>query len=433
MYKIKQSSRNITPYGGLNFIYSLLSEKGVGQYIDSQLGTRSYQAKYSYGDVLLSLFGNSMSNGEYVADLEHFKEQYSEQVFNNIPSPDTVEYVCQELKIGNKTELNQKKGKTIEHQINDHEKMNKTLVGLNVYTGLLRKGIGYTLDYDNVVVENEKQDSRKSYKKVNGYHPGFAFIGKLPVHIENHNGNTPAKYRQKEILTECFNHLEDKEIEIKNYRGDSASYQKEVVKLLEEKECDFFIRNSDSQSFSMACASKDVQWKKESINYQDVEVADIEYAAFGGKKSYRVVITRRMNKDKQLDLFTGTAYKYYGILTNNHTLSNRNVILFYDQRGNDSENGNKNLLNDFNLKRLPFMDMDTNTVYMLLMALCNVLFEFVKRVLVKNHVPGITLADRVKRVCYRYVSVCSTFVRHAGEQILTVFSPVQYKTLQLII
>ena len=57
----------------------------------------------------------------------------------------------------------------------------------------------HIMDFDNVVLENEKHDATKSYKGTDAYHPNFIFIRRLPIHIENHNGNTPAKYKQLEL------------------------------------------------------------------------------------------------------------------------------------------------------------------------------------------------------------------------------------------
>jgi len=430
MRKVTQSQRNITPYGGLNFIYDAFSRTNIAQYIDNQLGCRNYRAKYSYSDLVLSLFGNCISNGEYIADLELLKEQYWEQLFDAIPSADTVEYCCQELKVKNKVIVTDS---DVEHQINYNKKLNTSLVNLCVYTNQLKSGKqGYVLDYDNVVVETQKQDARKSYKMTYGYHPGIAFIGNLPVHIENRNGNTPARYGQKELLENCFNNLDSNNISIEHYRGDSASYQQEVIELLKKNDCKFYIRNMSSQSFISAC-SKVNTWEKAEINYQEQEIASVEYQPFGGDKTYRVVVTRSLRADRQTDIISGKAYNYYGIITNNSQMTNKELILFYNQRGNDSENGNKNILNDFNLKRLPFMDMDTNTVYMGLMAICSVLFEFTKQLLVFNNTEGITLKDRVKKVCYRYITVCATFVKHARENILKVFSSRKYRYLELII
>ena len=57
------------------------------------------------------------------------------------------------------------------------------------------------------------------------------------------------------------------------------------------------------------------------------------------KKAYRIVVTRTLRKDAQADLFSGEAYNYYGIITNNEFFTNKEVIEFYNDRG-DAENSN---------------------------------------------------------------------------------------------
>lgn len=154
------------------------------------------------------------------------------------------------------------------------------------------------------------------------------------------------------------------------------------------------------------------------------------YTPFDGKFSYRVVVTRTLRKDHQMDLISESPYNYYGIIIDNLVFSNQEVIEFYNQRG-DAEKSNKFLISDFNLKRLPFMDLDTNTAFMYLMTMCNILFEWTKIILVKNNIPNITLQMRVKAVCFRYITVATTFVNYAREKILQVFSDQEYQILQI--
>jgi Transposase DDE domain group 1 len=426
MDKVSKSSKNITPFGGLNFIYNALNRSKINTFIDEKLGYRNFRAHYSYSDIVLSLLGNSLCNGQYISDLEHLKNKFSRQYFENIPSPDTVEYACQELKTATIQETTEG---GIFHQFNYDNDKNKALVALCVKTGQLKKTEKYTLDFDNVVLENQKQDAKRSYKNTNGYHPNFSFIGRLPVHIENHNGNTPAKYKQLETLERCFKNLKDNNIIIQNYRGDSASYQKEIIEFLGENAQYFFIRNISSQNFINRCG-KIKDWKTIHINNEKKQVATMIYTPFKGEFSYRVVVTRTLKKDQQIDLISETAYNYYGIMTNNLSLSNQEVIEFYNQRG-DAENSNKFLISDFNLKHLPFMDFDTNTVYIYLMAMCNILFEWTKIILVKNKTANINLKMRVKAVCFRYITVATTFVNHSREKILKVFSDQEYKILEI--
>ena len=429
MYKVKQSTKAISPFGGLNFIYDAINRAGFDTFIDSQLGSRSALAEYSYSDIVLSLFGNSLCQGSYISDLATLKEKFSNQIFNKIPSADTVEYVCQELKTPTIVKVSAN-DPNIQHELNYNTSINKSLVSLCIETGLLQKQEkNYTLDFDNVVIATEKQDAKMSYKKIKGYHPNIAFIGTLPVHIENHNGNTPARYDQLSTLKRCFDNLEEQDILIDHFRADSASYQKEVIELVSQKASNFYIRITDFANIRSHCAAVQ-QWQTVEINYEKKEVASILYAPFGEEKTYRIVVTRVKKKTEQIDFESGTAYDYYGIMTNNFMLSNQGIMKFYNQRG-DAENSNRYLLNDFNLHHLPFPDMNTNTVYMYLMAMSSILFDWTKFILVINKTENITLKMRVKAICFHYINVATNFVIHARQKIIQVFSPQKYQILKI--
>jgi hypothetical protein len=427
MDKVTTSLKNITPFGGLNLIYNAIFRKEIPKFLDNQIGFRNIRAEYSYSDIILSLLGNAMTNASYVSDLEVLKNKFKNQFFQKIPSPDTVEYACQELKLPNAVEISET---GITHQINFNDNLNKTLIALCAKTNQLSTTENnYILDFDNVVLENDKQDSRKSYKNTKAYHPSFAFIGRLPVHIENHNGNTPAKFRQTNTLKSCFENLKANEIKIAHFRGDSASYQKNVIDLIEQNATFFYIRNVNSASFSTHCG-KIQNWETAEINYEKKQVATTLYKPFGAEKQYRIVVTRTLRKDLQIDAFSQKAYTYYGIITNNDTLTNKEIIEFYNQRG-DAENSNRYLLNDFNVHHLPFPDMDINTVYMYFMAMSSIIFEWTKIILVKNKTFGIKLNMRIKAVCFKYITIAATYINHSRQKTLKVFSEYQYKILQI--
>ena len=427
MDKVKQSTKNVTAYGGLNFIYDAISRSGISVWLDQQIGCRSALAQYSYSDIVLSLFGNTLVQGSFVADLQILKARYADQVFHMIPSPDTVEYACQELK---QATIVKTAPSGVVHELNYSDRFNDTLVALAVKTKLLKPDtMGYTMDFDNVVIENQKQDAKISYKKVKGYHPNIAFIERIPVHIENHNGNTSAKYEQAETLERCFDNLDKHHIKIEHFRADSASYQKKVFDLVAKRTKYFYIRMMDFEDIRVQCG-KITDWEKVKINHQDKEVASIDYSPAKSEKPYRIVVTRQKRKDQQIDLLSGSAYTYQGIVTNNYEKSEQEVIEFYNGRG-DSEKSNCYLLNDFNLHHLPFPDMDTNTVYIYLMAMCATLFEWTKTILVDNKVKGINIVMRTKAICFHYITVAATFINHARQKIITVFSEQPYAILRI--
>jgi len=278
------------------------------------------------------------------------------------------------------------------------------------------------------VIENEKQDARFSYKKTKAYPPGFAFIGRIPVHIENRNGNTPAGYGQKETIGRCLVNLNKEGIPVSAFRGDSASYQKEVIELMDRQGIKFYIRMQDFKGIGETFAGlKD--WQAVRINEQKKEVCSTSYSFKGSDKTYRVVVTRTLKISNQLDAFEGRAYHYQTIITNDNDKSEQEVIGCYNQRG-DSQKSNCYKLNDFNLSHLPFMDMDTYTVYMYLMA-CATLFEWIKQVLVANNTQGVSIAMRVKGVCFHYILVACCWVRNARKTVIKVFSKQQYRILQV--
>ena len=125
MDKVTTSSKNITPFGGLNLIFNAISKAEIPKFLDNQIGFRNIRAEYSYSDIVLSLFGNSLCQGSYISDLKQLKEKFSDQYFTNIPSADTVEYACQELKLPNAIEISDSGA---DHQINFNDKLNKSII-----------------------------------------------------------------------------------------------------------------------------------------------------------------------------------------------------------------------------------------------------------------------------------------------------------------
>jgi len=420
MHKVIHSDKNITVFGGLNFIFKAISDKKLDRYLDKRIGYRNPGARYTHSDIILSLLGSSLVQGSFIADLAVLKAKYRDQFFSKIPSADTVEYVCQQLKTDTIRETTAN-GAT--HHLNFSTQMNATLIGLAMQTGALKVGNqGYVMDFDHMIVETDKQDALRTYKRTKGYHPNLAFIGRIPIHLENHNGNTPAKYGQMETLQRCFGNLNDAGVSISAFRGDSASYQKEVVNVVEQHTNAFYIRISGCESFRKKCGTVK-QWKTVIINDEVKQVASIAYMPFRrAKKSYRAVIIRSLRKDKQIDMLSETPYDYHGLLTNDKSQDEKAVIEFYNARG-DAENSNRYMLGDFNLHHLPFPDMCTNTVFMYIMAMCATLFEWIKQILVLNKVKIIATSMRVKAVCFHYITVASSYINHARKKTLKVFAP----------
>src|SRR3972149_4136756 len=98
--------------------------------------------------------------------------------------------------------------------------------------------------------------------------------------------------------------------------SDAASYQKDTIEQAEKNAEFFYIRMMDFEDIRQCCG-KISNWQTIEINYEKKEAASILYAPFGGEKQYRIVVTRNKRKDGQMDLLSGSAYTYQGIITNN--------------------------------------------------------------------------------------------------------------------
>jgi DDE family transposase len=317
----------------------------------------------------------------------------------------------------------------VTHHFNLNKKMNDTLMKLGLKTGMVIPDGDNTLDYDNVIFENEKYDAAPTYKMTTGYQPGVAAIGKHVVFIEGRGGNTPASYKMDETLQSCFELLKENNIRITRFRSDSAAYQQSVIDTVKKHSTYFYIRADDSASLRDAAA--DIprhEWQTVSIGYRKVEIADTPFFPFDGKTAYRVVVQRKKRKNCQGDLFTRDAYDYYGIITNNEQEDNLSAINFYNDRGASEKNFDA-LNNDFNCNHLPFSFMNTNTVYMCIAAMSSILFEWIKQQFYKRGAIADT-SMRVKRFLFSFMLLPCKWIKTGRQWVLKIFTTrAQYKPL----
>ena len=314
--KVQQSTELINPFGGIQFVIKHIKEAGIDKFINEQLGSRGQAKTYSIADGLLSIHYSHLCGGSCIEDVNTLGEHIGFHPGMSLTSADTALRIMQELK----TEDSITKNGEVTHQFNYNNKLNDLLQKLALKTGSVIATAHNTLDYDNVILENEKSDAAKTYKMTTGYQPGIAAIGRQVVFIEGRGGNTPAAYKMDETLKQCFKGLKDNGIHIEHFRSDSAAYQQSVVEEAEKNCTNIYIRIDDSQS--LRDAIKDIperEWEPAIINHKKVEIADTPFFPFGGKKAYRAVVQRRKRKDEQFDVFTQSPYAYYAIMTNNDT------------------------------------------------------------------------------------------------------------------
>jgi hypothetical protein len=168
-------------------------------------------------------------------------------------------------------------GKT--YNFNIHKKMNALNIKSLLLTGQLRKGESYDFDYDNQIIEHEKYDARRTYKKNTGYFPGVATIGERIVYVENRDGNANVKTAQAETLGRAYQLLDDNGIKINRSRMDAGSYSEDIIKVVARYSQLFYIRANKCESlYETVCGITD--WQHVEINFNRYEVASLPFSSF---------------------------------------------------------------------------------------------------------------------------------------------------------
>jgi len=423
--KVTYSTSNIKSFGGLNFADRIISNTSVYQTIDNELGSRGVRAIYSYSDLIRSYLLLTLCGGECAEDItEHLRGELSQIKNNKVSSADTLLRMLKELATPKETYVS---SNNIEHEFNVNTAMNRLLIRLLVECKqLVASNNDYVFDYDNQFIPTEKYDSKRSYKHADGYFPGIATINNHPVYIENRNGNSHVKFKQAETLKKAYGLLAEYGIKPKYSRMDCGSFDREVIPVVEANSEIFFIRAQRCDNLYNKI--KEVtHWQEVEIGFKKYQVASIQYAPFGWDKTYRYVISRERNHDGQGDLFTGDAFKYRAIMTNDSSMTDLQVIEFYNARG-ESERLFDEMNNDFLWKKMPCSFLNENTVFLVVMAICRNLYHFILEVVSKK-VDFIQPTFRLKKFIYRFIVVPAKWIKQSRQQVLKLFTTKKYHLL----
>lgn len=421
--QVQQKHTHIQSFGGLNFVNGYLTQGGFESLATEQLGERNILARYSYGQLIRQLFFISLMGGDTLDESGVLKEQLKDHPGLHISSADTIEYAFQEL--CQKTKKVSTKG-GIQHQINEHAGFNKLLPILCSRLGLLSAEDNYMMDYDGHIVENTKHDNAFTYKKTEGYYPVICSINKLPVYMQNRNGNTPESYGQMKIIEKAFNQCRENNITVDSFRADACCYEKKTIQYLESEQVTYYIRAEKSQRI-MDALIDEPDWEPATLGYRNVEVCSIEEKIFGQNKCRRIV-AYRYKPSGQLSIEDVDGYRYYTIVTSDAKHTALQCIEIYNQRGCYGEHHFKELDYDFGWNKLPFGSMEMNTIYMYAMAIAYLLFNAVKTAYSKKL--GFVKSEmRLKNFVLHFVTLPAKWIKTGRRWVLKIFTKKIYSPL----
>ena len=423
--KVINSAEKITSFGGFNFVFEAYKKSGLGRLIDCELGDRVKQWGFNYSDIILNHLAVYFNGGDTTEDInEHLRTPMQSIRGMKVCSADTILRGLKELSIS--SQIIEHPESKIQHQFNINRKLNRLLIQSLLLTGQLNTAQKFILDYDNKIIPTEKLDAARTYQKTSGYQPGVASVNNLVVYVEGRNGNSQAKFKQDETLKRVFANLAQQEIKISKFRADSASCQNEVIEVVEQNSDFFYIRAISSLKMQqrIGCiAAKN--WKKVRIGTQKMEVSELRsYRLLGGQRSYRLVVSRIPREDKQINLFTGEAYVYRSILTNDRKTSAKSIIAFYNQRG-ESERLFDVMNNDFGWTHLPCSYLSENTAYMILTSLYSNFYRYIISSF-SEKLHWLQPTFRLKKFIFRFIAVAAKWIKTGRRYVLKLYTDKDY-------
>jgi hypothetical protein len=226
--------------------------------------------------------------------------------------------------------------------------------------GLRRDGVkGYTLDIDATGIEAEKDSAKMTYKGYKGYMPMVGHLAEngLVLGDEFREGNESPGGRNLEFVKHCEGQL-PKGKRIKALRSDSAAYQGKVMDYCQGNGIEFAIGADLDEAVVGAIKRIGAQdWRA----YQNGYLAETVHCMNKTKEAFRLVVIRRPYQSK---LFgeEEVSEKYTAIASNREG-SAEEVVKWYNQRGECSENRIKELKIGFGMERMPCGQFEANAVF----------------------------------------------------------------------
>lgn len=298
------NSKNISPFGGMNFVIDELDRNNIGKILNESLPKLGPQSQYDWRDILYSYWSVFFCGGDCAEDLSsNFKPSLSHTPFLKVPSPDRVLNRLKEIATPAQY-YSPPRGSFLHHFAINDRLIDLNLKILNKLFKLSNNKVD--LDYDNTICYTKKLDAERTYQKELGYVPGVGLVGSKVVYIENRNGRSHAAVLQEDTLERMFKKLNANGIRVNRFRADSASYTLKVIKVIEKNTDKFYIKARMSAGLACAIASvknwKQIGKNKDNIFRGETIFIPFERASKDCKSKislnpYRFIITKELRRD----------------------------------------------------------------------------------------------------------------------------------------
>jgi hypothetical protein len=394
IYELSDRTQAI-PYGGLGVLHELIRSVGLGERIDARLGLIKRPKPYRDSDHVLNIAYNVLCGGQVLNDID---VRRNDAAFLDalgaraIPDPTTAGDFCRRFDAAACWDLME--------VIND--------VRVDVWQrqpDSFRKTRA-RIDADGSLVPTEgecKQGMDMSFKGIWGYHPLVVSLANTqePLFIVNRSGNRPshegaAKVFDRAIalcrrggftdillrgdtdftLTEHLDRWTDDGVHFvfgydanKPFVERAESLADEEYARLERHATQAFAREAKSTRRKQPRIKEAivVERKYPNLVLGSEDIAEFEHKPSKAKKAYRIIVVRKLVHEYHGQLCLETNYRYLFYVTNDRSLTARQVVAEANDRCNQ-ENLIGQLKSGVRALHAPVNTLEANWAYMIMTA-----------------------------------------------------------------
>jgi hypothetical protein len=230
--------------------------------------------------------------------------------------------------------------------------------------------------------------------------------------------------------------LQEAGITIDVIRADSASYTYEIIKTMGKNAKRIFIKARMTDTLERAITNIK-EWKEIKVGDTILLRGSTVFTPFerhargnnaktNSLKEYRLVVTKEARRDGQINIFTGEAYNYSPIMTNDLEMTDDEVVFFYNARGAEEREFDI-LKNDFGWDKMPFSKLEQNAVFLLVMAMCRNLYAHIIEKF-SQKVKFLSPNFRIKKFIFRFICIPDKWVKSSRQSKLRLYGAHCFET-----
>jgi hypothetical protein len=363
------AGEKITSFAGLKPLTDLAQRLGIIKDLEA-LTVKKRRRGIPIVDFVMSLVSNFIVGGEHLTDLDELRQEGGTRSLLydlQVPAPTTAGETLRKFTRGHIRQL--------ERVLRAAFRCSEAWIGGSE---------PITLDGDSSIFEVHgylKEGARYGYRKVNGFHPLFAFWSerRLLVGARLRSGNRGSAHNAPDFLTECLGRLPaDRPVRI---RLDAGFYRREIVEYCLERGLAFSISAMQTTKLRRAIEAIDEgAWTRYGWE-DDAQWAEIRYRPQKWPRAFRMLIKRTPYYcGDQLVL---GRYFYAAVITNRRG-AGPSLIRHHLARGG-AENYIEEFKNGIGARTLPSQHFMANWAWLVIAQLAYNLVQWFKLLLLPTH------------------------------------------------